>query len=65
MIVLTSAKSVDPDEMPHSGHSAAFHLGLHCVLTYGLEISSIQRVKACIYTCIYRDFTFLPATGPR
>ena len=25
------ANSVDPDEMPHSVHSVAFHLGLHCL----------------------------------
>ena len=31
IIVLTSAKSVDPDEMPHS---VAFHLGLHCLQNY-------------------------------
>ena len=36
-IVLTSAKSVDPDEMPHY---AAFHLGLHC-----LQVSRIQRLS--------------------
>ena len=30
-IVLTSAKSVDPDEMPHI---AAFHLGLHFLQKY-------------------------------
>ena len=31
MIVLTSAKSVDPDEM---WHYAAFYLGLHCLQKY-------------------------------
>ena len=30
-IDLTSAKSVDPDEMPHF---AEFHLGLHCLPKY-------------------------------
>ena len=30
-IALTSAKSVDPDEMQHY---AAFHLGLHCLQKY-------------------------------
>ena len=31
MIVLTSAKSVEPDEMQHY---AAFRLGLHCLQKY-------------------------------
>ena len=30
-IVLTTAKSVDTDEMPHF---VAFHLGLHCLPKY-------------------------------
>ena len=30
-VVLAIASSVDPDEMQHS---AAFHLGLHCLLKY-------------------------------
>ena len=33
-IVLTSAKSVDPSDMPHH---AAFHLGLHCFPKYPLK----------------------------
>ena len=34
-IVLTSANSEDPDEMQHS---AAFHLGLHCLPKYQFRL---------------------------
>ena len=42
-IGLTSAKSVDPDEMQHY---AAFHLGLHCLPKNPFRVSSIQWAKA-------------------
>ena len=41
-IVLFLANIVDPAEMQHY---AAFHLGLHCLLTYRLGVSGIQRVN--------------------
>ena len=41
-IVLTSTKSVDPGEMQHY---AAFHLGLHFLLSTPLGVSRIQSVN--------------------
>ena len=39
-IVLTSAKSADPDEMQHY---AVFHLSLHCLPKYTFRVSRKQR----------------------
>ena len=51
-IVLTSAKSVDPDEMQHY---AAFHLGLYCLPKYSLRgFAHIQWFKCCISTLHFK-----------
>ena len=42
MIVFGLANSVDPDEMMHY---AAFHLGLHCLLSIYLGVTSIKIVE--------------------
>ena len=40
--VINLANSADPDEMPLS---VAFHLGLHCLPSTHLGVSSMQRIK--------------------
>ena len=51
MIALFLAKSADPDEILHS---AAFHLGLHCLAKYMLVlgVSSIQRLYLLFMPCL-------------
>ena len=59
MIVLMTAKSVDPDEM---SHFAAFHLGLHFFSKYSfLGDSGLQRVNLIIanLTQLYQNHSIL------
>ena len=41
-IVFTITNSLDPDEMPHT---AAFHLGLHCLPKYLYMILRLKQLK--------------------
>ena len=46
-VVLIYANCKDPDEMQHT---AAFHLGPHCLPITNFGVSSIQRVKIiCLF----------------
>ena len=49
MIVTTSAKSEDPDEMQHY---AAFHLGLHCLQKYPFRGFPIYIGILCVCVCV-------------
>ena len=55
MIVLTSAKSVEPDEMPHY---AAFHLGLHCLPKYRFRRFKHTKGHSIIHIKISNSFVF-------
>ena len=53
-ICFTFTKGVDLDEMQHS---AAFHLGIHCLQMYSL-ISLIHRVKPVKLDCLVHAYIF-------
>ena len=56
---MISVKSVDSDEMPHS---AAFHLGLHCLPKTLLGVSRIQWFITSILSINLLKFYILQIT---
>ena len=58
MRTLIKASSTHSDEM---AHSAAFHLNLHCLLIFRLEVFSLQSLNSFL---AIGDFCCLPISFP-